>query len=194
MKARVVCLARKGHVPSPQPHCPLWPSQVTDLLSGPRGAFPNTRGLGRDFIQPCCPGCGSSLVSTQKGICRLCWVRSRKDGVSENACQLLLRESFLWKIHFRVFKRVPRGEGRCALGLSEGPAASGTLSLSSPPLVSTFLEWCAIQSPLPPSSLLRDVCLLWIGLKFWNYLISQRTTLTWQFLSSLLFLSFSGLD
>lgn len=68
------------------------------------------------------------------------------------------------------------------------------LSLSSPRLVSTFLEWCAIRSPLPPSSLLRDVCLLWIGLKLWNYLISQPTTLTWQFLSSLLFLSFSGLD
>lgn len=41
--------------------------------------------------------------------------------------KMLLRESFLWTIHFRVFKRVPRGEDRCALELSEGPAASGTL-------------------------------------------------------------------
>lgn len=181
-------------MPSPQPRCPLWPSQVTDLLSGPSGAFPSTCGLGRDFIQPCCPDCGNSLASAQKGICRLCWVRSRKDEVSENTCQLLLRESCLWTIHFRVFKRVPRGEDRCALGLSEGPAASGTLSLSSPPLVPTSLGWCAIWSPLPPSSLLRDVCLLWIGLKLWNYLIPQPTTLTWQFLSVFLFLSFAGFD
>lgn len=51
---------------------------------------------------------------------------------SQNTCQLLLRKSFLWTIHFRVFKRVSRGEDRCALELSEGPAASGTLSLSFP--------------------------------------------------------------
>lgn len=107
--------------------------EVTDLLSGPPAAFPNT--------------------------CSLCWVRSRKDDISENTYQLLLRESFLWTIHFRVFKRVPHWGDRCALELSEGPAASGTLSLSSPSLVPTSLGWCAVWAPQPPSSLLRDVCL-----------------------------------
>lgn len=133
--------------------------EVTDLLSGPPGAFPNTCSPGRNFIHPCCPNWGAALPPSWKGFCRLCWVRSRKDEISENTSQLLLRESFLGTINFRVFKRVPHGEDRCALELSEGPAASGTVSLSSSLLVPASLGCYAVWAPRPPSSLLRDVCL-----------------------------------
>lgn len=48
-----------------------------------------------------------------------CWVSGRNDEFSENRCELLLRESFLWTTHVRVFKRVPYGEDRCALELTQ---------------------------------------------------------------------------
>lgn len=108
--------------------------EVTDLLSGPPAAFPNT--------------------------CSLCWVRSRKDDISENTYQLLLRESFLWTIHFRVFKRVLHWGGIDVLwNFLKGQQLQGLL-VCPPHFWSQHpWGWCAVWAPQPPSSLLRDVCL-----------------------------------
>lgn len=111
--------------------------------------------------------------------------------------KMLLRESFLWTIHFRVFKRVPRGEDRCALELSEGPAASGTLRSVLPtfgPNIPGMVCCLGTTAPiLTPERWLPS--LSWV--KALEFLLPQPTTLTWQFLSFsfvCLFLSFASLD